>query len=116
MDVFILPAVICNINKWIYFRLLINRYVRSKNDHLESNIKCEAQLDRGKFQLNVGTVIIIFCYCCFYLGMFLYGCLGNFEDSYDWEKNVFFHLDLFTQFSFGICAVIFLVIGILLIR
>ena len=47
MDVFLLPAVILNINKWIYFKLLIMRYVRSGDD-VESNTRENAKLEKGK--------------------------------------------------------------------
>ena len=83
MDVFLLPAVILNINKWVYFRLRVRRQVKV-DESIDFVVTEAKKLEKSRYQLNLATIVLIVVYIAVYFSLFLFGCAGNFAGADDW--------------------------------
>jgi hypothetical protein len=88
--VFLMIAVILNVNKWIYFvwRILsLSMQMKTIKDQIaaeEHVVNAEREKMKTKTRiLNVLTILIIVFVCCFMISYFIYACDGTFENGKD---------------------------------
>ena len=74
------------------------------------------RLNMKKQLLNMATIGVIGLYLFYNIAYFMYGCIAEFDSHHDYEEAVYKPLQWCTDLLFTMLTVLFIVIGVILIR